>query len=95
MTVVETEVVSIVRQLDPISKEPIYSVSFAHVVPIDDEIYKNLFEPDKERIGNELYTEGIVLNIKIDGKRRIPYAVGSKWNINVDENGSVHLTEVK
>lgn len=95
MTVVETEVVSIVRQLDPISKEPIYSVSFAHVVPIDDEIYKNLFEPDKERVGNELYTEGIVLNIKIDGKRRIPYAVGSKWNINVDENGSVHLTEVK
>ena len=95
MTVVETEVVSIIRQLDPISKEPIYSVSFAHVVPIDDEIYKNLFEPDKERIGNELYTEGIVLNIKIDGKRRIPYAVGSKWNINVDENGSVHLTEVK
>ncbi len=40
MTVVETEVVSIIRQLDPISKEHIFSVSFAHVVPIDDEVYK-------------------------------------------------------
>ena len=95
MTVVETEVVSIIRQLDPISKEPVYSVSFAHVVPIDNEVYKSLYEPDKERVGNEVYTEGIVLNIRIDGKHKGPDAVGSKWNINLDENGSVHLTEVK
>ncbi len=95
MTVVDTEVVSIVRQLDPLSKEPLYSVTFAHVVPVDDDIYKGLYEADKDRIGNELYTEGVVLNIKLNGKKKVPYSVGSHWNLNVDDDGSVHLIEVK
>lgn len=78
MTVVETEVVSVIRQLDPIRKEPIYSSSFAHPVQVNDDMYKNLYESDKESIGNKLYSAGIVLNFKIDGKRKIPYMGGLK-----------------
>lgn len=94
MSVIETKVVSVVRQLDPISRKHIHVVTFAVAVPLEDEIYRKLPESEKQRQEGEIYTQGLVLSFLFDEKVS-PYRVGTKWNLNVEDDGSIKVAEVK
>lgn len=94
MSVIETEVVSVIRQIEPISRKHIHIVTFAVAVPLEDDIFNKLPESEKQRQEGEIYTQGLVLSFLFD-RAVSPYKVGTKWNLNVDEDGSIKVTEVK
>ncbi len=79
----EVEVVSIERYVDPSNDSPVYQVTIAKVKKITDEIRERL-SPDQIN-SREVYSN--IIQFVIPTKYGNIYPVGSKWNIDINENG--------
>ena len=82
------EVLNVSRGVDGQSGEPVFAVQFGNTLPKSDPRY------------NQYVKTGIpvpsfnVLTLFYGFNGIAPYRVGTKWKIDVDDNGSLKLTEV-
>jgi|GEM_PF-1990340 len=84
----EIEVLNVSKATDGFSNEDVATVQFGRIVPKSDSKYNMLVS----RGMNPSFTT-LVLFYKFEDVA--PYRVGSKWDLQVDNDGSIKLEEIR
>jgi hypothetical protein len=74
--------------------EPMYQVNFGEYLDSTPELTSRLSAASGTPFnGKKIAANWLLLNIKTTGV--VPYKVGSKWKLTVEDNGSTSLVEIK
>jgi hypothetical protein len=89
----KVEVISVVPATEGTTGEYIYQVTFGQVVEVDEELRRTIPAPANSKPPKKIATTTIL--IFFDASKTIPYKVGSKWNISIEDNGTIIVRETK
>ena len=70
----------------------IYSVFFGEFIDATPEVLSRLPPSPVPYPGKKIGAMWFMLNLKTD---KVPYKIGSKWNLKIKENGVISLVELK
>lgn len=87
------EVISIVPTIDAETGDPNYQVQFGHMVKLTEETRRTI--PRAPGSVPPKVQPTVVFGIFMDANGVVPYKVGSKWELVVDDNGKMTLKEAK
>lgn len=93
MTSRKVEVTGVSRATESHTGKQIFLVQFGEKVTVDEELQKYLPSPQGSKPAKTLFAN--IMQIFFDSDKAAPYKVGSKWDLEIAENGKVTLTEVK
>jgi hypothetical protein len=72
----------------------LYAVSFGTYIDATDEIRRRI-QPSLvalQLVGNKIPVSELVLFVKGE---QVPYKIGSKWNLSINDDGSLNVVEQK
>ncbi|MDR1955070.1 MAG: hypothetical protein LBP82_03875 [Candidatus Methanoplasma sp.] len=84
----KVEILSVSRAADGSSNDNVYAVQFGRMMPMDDKRYKTYTI-------NGMDPSFLVLTSFYKFEDSAPYRVGSKWDLQVSDNGTLKLEEEK
>ena len=83
----KVEVTNMTRATENATGDSIFMVQFGEEVLIDEEIKKTLPAPTGSKFAKKLYSNVFVAYFS--GFKVAPYKVGSKWEVEIKENGEI------
>jgi hypothetical protein len=93
MPKMRVQVLGISTGLDIATQEPFAQITFGTTVDVTEEMRKSL--PEAQRASVPPKAGVIKMVLFLPATRIIPYRVGTSWDIDVDDEGKLTLTEVK
>ncbi len=89
----EVEVVLVSRATESATGDLIYQVTFGERVNIDGELRKSLQQLQNSKPPKEILPT--ILNVFISSDGPLPYRIGSRWRIEITDNGSITVKEAR
>ncbi|MHB8360237.1 MAG: hypothetical protein ACYDAO_00125 [Thermoplasmataceae archaeon] len=93
MKKIGVEVVSLVRNFDVKDGKPSIVVSFGNIIESTPEVRERVAATGQEAQPDKTIANRAVLFVPDISET--PYALGSKWTLKIEDNGSVSITKDK
>jgi|ADurb_Met_01_Slu_FD_contig_111_111731_length_2317_multi_3_in_0_out_0_1 hypothetical protein len=87
------EVISIAPAFDGSTGKPTFQVQFGHLVNMSDEVRRSIPRPPGTAPPQKQPL--IVMGVFADFEGEVPYKVGSKWSLEIKDDGTMTLKEQK
>lgn len=84
------EVLQITRSYDIESGETVYEVSFGKTFKVNEKIRSRIKSPESGEPPEVLSVN--IVTVVIPAGPPVPYKVGSKWSLKINEDGSLSVT---
>lgn len=87
------EVINVGRVTDFTTGNLIHQIQFGHTVEVNDQMRKGMPQP----MGSAPVREqaSIVLMLMVKFEDAVPYRLGTRWKLNITDQGAITLKEAK
>lgn len=89
----EVQVLVIARATESGTGEGIYQIVFGEVLPVDEELKRSIPIQSSSKPPKNIYSNSLIVFAKFLDE--VPYIVGSRWLLNIADNGIMSLKKVK
>jgi hypothetical protein len=86
----EMEVLQITRSYDIETGDTVYEVSFGKTFEVNERIRSRIKSPDSGEPPEVLSVN--IVTLVIPSSAPVPYMVGTKWSLKINEDGSLSVT---
>jgi len=87
------EVTNVSRATESHSGNSIYLVMFGEEVKVDSELQKYISQSQNSKPPKTVFEN--VLQVYFDFDAVVPFKVGSKWELNINNDGKISLNPIK